>query len=70
MFNEYIKVITSDKNHNVNLRIGVKEGKLLISCHYYVNYFITKYEAIYSLEQLIAKSDYYKQKNKSVKTKK
>ena len=55
------KPITSNKNREFYLNILVKNNKFYISCHYFVKYFITKFENEYSLEELIALSDYYKQ---------
>ena len=51
----------SNKKHIVELRVGIKEKKLYLSCHYFVNYFKTMFEKEYSLEELQALSDYFKQ---------
>ena len=55
------KKITSNKNHQVYLNIGVKENKLYISCHYFVNFFKTSFENEFSLEELTSNHDYFKQ---------
>ena len=55
------KSIFSDKNREFYLNILVKDNKLYISCHYFIKYFKTKFEKEYTLEELIATSDYYKQ---------
>ena len=57
----FTKNIRSNKDHDIHLEINVKKDKLYISCHYYVKYFITKFEKEFSLEELISQSDYYKQ---------
>ena len=55
------KPVISDKNREFYLNILIKENKFYISCHYFIKYFETKFEKLYSLEELIATSDYYKQ---------
>ena len=57
----YRSKIISNKKKEMNLNISIKEKKLYLSCYYFVNYFITKYEKSFSLEELTTKSDYYKQ---------
>ena len=57
----YTKIITSNKNHVCHLKIEIKEDKLFISCHYYINYFSTNFYGEFSLDQLKSQSDYYKQ---------
>ena len=51
----------SNKNHLVELIVGIKEKKLYLSCHYFVKYFKTMFEKEYSLEELQALSDYFRQ---------
>lgn len=53
--------VFSNKNRQFYLNIQVKKDKLYLSCHYFVKFFITKYEKEYSLEELIAIADYYRQ---------
>ena len=53
--------ISSNKGHDIQLKISVNKDKLYISCHYYVKYFITQFEKEFSLEELISQSDYYRQ---------
>ena len=55
------KRVISNKNREFYLNIQVKEKKFYVSCHYFVKYFKTEFEKEYTLEELIALSDYYKQ---------
>ena len=57
----FTKNISSNKGHDIQLKISVNKDKLYISCHYYVKYFITQFEKEFSLEELISQSDYYRQ---------
>ena len=45
----FTKNITLNKGHDVYLKIGINKNKLYFSCHYYVKYFIMKYEKEFSL---------------------
>ena len=55
------KRVISNKNREFYLNIQVKEKKFYVSCHYFVKYFKTEFEKEYTLEELIALSDYYRQ---------
>ena len=55
------KPVISNKNRQFYLNIQVRKDKLYISGHYFVKYFKTLYEKEYSLEELVAISDYYRQ---------
>ena len=58
--NVNISIIICNK-YNIENKGNTPNNKFYISCHYFVKYFITKFENEYSLEELIALSDYYKQ---------
>jgi len=45
----------------VELRAGIKENKLILSCHYFVKYFITKFEGEFTLEELQERADFFRQ---------
>ena len=61
MNSAFTKNIKSNKGHDVYLKVSVNEEKLYFSCHYFVKYFKTQYEKEFSLEELISKSDYFRQ---------
>ena len=57
----FINKIKSNNNHMVELRAGIKENKLILSCHYFVRYFITKFEGEFTLEELQERVDFFRQ---------
>ena len=63
MFEVYNRSIQSDKNHLVNIDIKATNDKLCFNCFFVVDYIKTIFTGEFSIEELKAKSNYYRQYN-------
>ena len=63
MIEVYNTSTLSDKNHLINIDIKAINGKLYFNCFYEVDYLKTIFMGEFSIEELKAKSNYYRQYN-------